>query len=83
MESAIEGGAELVDDAGRERILAMCRDLRKNAERLSQPERQQKIQAELQKAALGTQPWQAEEGLGNMLPELACPRGSMALSLCD
>ena len=39
VESAIEGGACLVDDAGRERILEICGDIHQKAIRLSRPER--------------------------------------------
>jgi len=83
VESAIEGGACLVDDAGRERLLEMCRDLRHHAQRLSQPERLGKLQSELQKAALGHQAWQRPEGEASALSELICPRGEQPLSLWD
>ena len=73
VESAIEGGARLVDEAGRERLMEMCKDLRKHAQRLSQPERLAKLQAELQKAALGHE----------AMSELICPRGDKPLSLWD
>ena len=58
VESAIESGAALVDEAGRGRILQLCRDVRQKAAKLSVPERQHKIQQELQRAAVGAQPWQ-------------------------
>ena len=83
VESALEGGARLVDDAGRERLLEMCRDLRKHATRLSQPERMGKLQAELQKASLGQQSWQRPDGEPATLSELVCPRTDKPLSLWD
>ena len=83
VESAIEGGARLVDEAGRERILEMCKDLRKHAQRLSQPERLAKLQAELQKAALGHETWQRTDGESGAMSELICPRGDKPLSLWD
>ena len=57
VESAIEGGACLPDDAGRERILELCSKVRASVKKLSQPDRLRKLQAELQRAALG-QGWQ-------------------------
>ena len=67
--------------------------MRRSAEKLSQPERQKKIQAELQKAVLGQQPGGPQTGSAHGLtsstenassiPELACPRGSKPLSLWD
>ena len=83
VESAIEGGACLQDDAGRERVLELCRDVRNTAKKLSQPERAQKIQRELHKAALGQQSWQQPATEPSTLAELACPRGSAPLSLLD
>ena len=83
VESAVDGGARLVDDAGRTRLLEMCKDLRKHATRLSQPERLGKLQAELQKAALGQQSWQRPDGEAAMLSELVCPRTDKPLSLWD
>ena len=58
VESAVEGGACLVDDAGRERLLELAGEIRQRCAKLSRPEQQQKLQAELQKAALGLQEWQ-------------------------
>jgi len=94
VESAIEGGACLVDEAGRDRILQLCRDVRSTAAKLSGAERLQKLQAELQRAAVGTQRAsvsQASEGLdppqpegssapSRTLPELACPTDRTPLS---
>ena len=74
VESALDHGARLVDDAGRERLLEMCKDLRSHATRLSQPERMRKLQAELQKASLGQQSWQRPDGEPATLSELVCPR---------
>ena len=47
VESAIESGACLVDEAGRGRVLGVCKAVRQSAARLSQPERALKIQVEL------------------------------------
>jgi hypothetical protein len=89
VESAIEGGACLVDEAGRERILEHCRALRKSAAKLSLPERQQKIQAELQRAAVGDgkgvdplQPASQRDRSGT-LAELVVPTDRTPLSLWD
>ena len=43
VESAIEGGACLVDDAGRDRILEICKEIRTQAAKLSQPERMHRL----------------------------------------
>lgn len=83
VESALEGGACLVDEAGRERLLDMCSQLRSHAKRLSHPERAQKLQAELQKAALGHQVWQRPDGEPVTVAELICPRNDQPLSLWD
>ena len=83
VESALDDGARLVDDAGRERLLEMCKDLRNHATRLSQPERMRKLQAELQKASLGQQAWQRPDGEPATLSELVCPRSDKPLSLWD
>ena len=53
IESSLESGACLVDDAGRERILAICTKIRAQAAKLSHPEKMRKLQAQLQQAALG------------------------------
>ena len=88
VESAIEGGACLVDEAGRERILEHCRALRKSAAKLSLPERQHKIQAELQRSAVGdckrVDPLQpSSQGGSGMLAELVVPTDRTPLSLWD
>lgn len=86
VESALESGACLVDDAGRERILELCKDIRNQAAKLSQRDRIHKIQAELQKTALGKQDWQRSGASGaepETVPHLEVPRGSMPLSLFD
>ena len=96
VKSAIEGGAALTDEAGQERILEECRQLRKTCERVTGHQRLHKIQTELQKAALGQQTWQSSAGAGEgvdqpqpsqdasesgTIAELGCPRGSAPLSL--
>ena len=85
VESAIEGGACHIDDAGRERILEQCRALRKSAEKLSQPQRQHRIQAELQKAALGLKSWQtsAEPAKGSTRGVLEDPAQLSELQVDD
>ena len=57
IESSLESGACLVDDAGRERILEICTKIRNAAAKLSHPEKMQKLQAQLQK-----QPWENTNG---------------------
>ena len=83
VESAIEGGACLVDEAGRDRILEICRGIRQSATKLSHHQRQKKLQRELQKAALGQQDWQSEANDAQVLSELVCPRDAKPLSLWD
>ena len=96
VESAIEGGACLVDDAGRERILELCKEIRNRAAKLSHPDKIHKLQAELQKTALGKQDWQKSgpkdfpddsppiPPLGpSTLPRLEVPRSATPLSLFD
>ena len=83
VESAIEGGACLVDEAGRDRILEICRGIRQSATKLSHHERQNKLQRELQKAALGQHNWQSEANDAQVLSELVCPRDAKPLSLWD
>ena len=53
VESAIEGGACLVDDAGRERMLDLCKQIRDSAAKLSRHDTMLKLQSELHSAALG------------------------------
>ena len=68
MDSALESGACLIDDAGRQRALEIAAEIRARCSRLSRPEKLQKLQSELQKAALGQQEWQqpaAEPNLGH------------------
>ena len=50
VESAIEGGACLLDEAGRERVLALCKQVRNAARRLTRDEHLQKLQQSFQKA---------------------------------
>lgn len=83
VESAIESGACLVDDAGRERILDICKEIRSHAAKLSQPERMHKLQTELQKTSMGTQDWQTSEKDSQTLPNLKVPRSTTPLSLWD
>ena len=97
VESAIEGGACLVDEAGRDRILQHCRDLRNSAAKLTTQGRQHKLQAELQKSAVGCrQPSDpppcerldpphpgSKDAQSKTLAELACPSGRAPLSLWD
>lgn len=96
-ESLIEGGAGLVDEAGQERILEICRKVRKSAEKLALSDRMYKIQDELRKASMGLKGWQmdgASKGLDllqqdgaeaqpKVLAELACPTDRTPLSLWD
>ena len=58
VDSILEGGACLLDEAGRERVQEACRMVIKSAEKLTMPQRQQKLQAELARASIGQQPWQ-------------------------
>ncbi len=83
VESAIEGGACLVDDAGRERILEICQDIRNQAAKLSRPNKLQKLQTELQRTALGQQEWQTAHDEPQTLPKLKVPRSGSPLSLWD
>ena len=83
VESAIEGGACLVDDAGRERILTLCQEIRAQATKLSHPDKLYKLQAELQRTALGNQEWQTRQPDTQTLPKLQVPRSTTPLSLWD
>ena len=88
VESALEGGACLVDDAGRERILEVCGEIRDRAAKLSKEDTLQKLQAELQRAALGQQTWQSQpQGSPNVeagtLPHIHVPRSTTPLSFWD
>ena len=71
--------------AGRERLLQLAGEIRTRCAKLSRPEQQQKLQAELQKAAMGNQDWQQPEDMPNptTLPRLEVPRGAAPLSLWD
>ena len=82
VESAIEGGACLTDDVGRTRILNICHEVREKCERLAPSEKQQKLEKEMQQAALGTATWQKKVD-GNGIPLLQVPRGKVPLSLWD
>ena len=96
VESAMESGACLVDDVGRERILAICAKVRRSCEKLSASNIEQRLERELQAAAMGMQPWQKEEpGSSEVRPEtepssssstiplLRVPRSRCPLSLWD
>ena len=83
VESAMEGGACLVDNAGRERILQICGQIRDGAARISRTDRLHKLQAELQSAAMGKQAWQAPDPEPGTMPKLDVPRGATPLSLWD
>ena len=87
VEAALEGGACLVDDAGRERILDMCKDIRKRCEKLSKPERQQKLQAQLAEIASRSGQTSSSDdnraASGDAVPLLEVPRGDKPLSLWD
>jgi hypothetical protein len=83
VESAVESGACLVDDAGRERILEICGEIRDSAAKLSQPAKMQKPQAQLQKTAMGQQEWQMPQDEPQTVPQLGVPRGATPLSLWD
>ena len=50
VESAIEGGACLLDEAGRERALALCSKVRQTARKLARDEHLQQLQRSSQKA---------------------------------
>ena len=73
----------MVDDAGRERILAICTKIRAQAPKLSHPEKMRKLQAQLQQAALGQQEWQKTHQDPQTLPKLEVPRDATPLSLFD
>ena len=98
IESAVESrlgeAAVLVDDAGRERILEICKKVRKSCARIG--ERTFKLQRELQKTAMGEQDWQrlAQEPSASSCPKpsvdgsdtiahLQVPRSSKPLSYWD
>ena len=74
VEAAIEGGGCAVDDDGRERILNLWQQVRKRAAKLTRPETLQKLQAEMQKAAVGEP---------DTLPRLNVPSIATPLSLWD
>ena len=82
-ESAVESGACLIDDAGRERILDICKQIRDGAANMSRPERLHKLQAELQSAAWGKHACQTSAASDDTMPQMQVPRGSTPLSLLD
>ena len=86
VEAALEGGACLLDDAGRQRLVDMCKDVRKRCEKLSRPERQQKLQAHLADvAARAGQTSSSDDtsAVSDSVPLLEVPRGDKPLSLSD
>ena len=83
VESAVEGGCCLIDEAGRERILGLCKEIRDGAAKLTRTEQLSKLQAELQRTATGEQAWQASKGCPATMPQLEAPRSSTPLSLWD
>jgi hypothetical protein len=83
-EYALESGAALVDEAGRERILELCRAVRKGAKRLVASQRQRRLQTQLARAALGQESWQqGASARAPVLPHLEVPRGTVPLSFFD
>ena len=82
VESAVEGGACLIDDVGRAKVLEICRDVRESCRRLDLPSTQAKLQKELRDAAMGTAWWQRKPD-DEELPHLVVPRGKAPLSLWD
>ena len=59
LESRLGEAACLVDEAGRARILEVCKKVRESCVTLDKEERSGKLQTELQKTATGQQEWQA------------------------
>ena len=57
-ECALESGAALIDEVGRERTLELCHAVKKGAAKLASSQRQQTLQVELARAALGQETWQ-------------------------
>lgn len=87
IEGSLDGGAGLVDDAGRERILDICKDVRKKCEKLGRAEKQQRLQSHLAEVAsrcglTGSPDDLAAPSSGGM-PLLEVPRGDKPLSLWD
>ena len=72
----------LVDDAGRARILDICKKIRQTCARLDQGGKKHKLQLELQKTATGRQEWQ-KTGPSGDLANLLQPRGRVPLSYWD
>ena len=69
VESAIEGGACLVDEAGRQRVLELCQELRQRAQKLSRPEHLQRLQSSFATAVHGSCPTGVSD-------PTACPEGA-------
>jgi hypothetical protein len=83
VESCLESGACLIDDAGRERCLEICKKIINHTAKLSHPEKRRKLEAQMQKAALGQQDWQMSSDGPHTLPKLEVPRSATPLSLFD
>ena len=83
VESAVEGGGCLIDDAGRERILGICEQIRAGAAKLSRTEKLSKLQAELQRSAMGQQTWQESTAQPGTIPRLEVTRSLTPLSRWD
>ena len=83
-EYALESGAALIDEAGRERILELCRAVRKGAEKLTSSQRMRALQAQFARTALGQEAWQqCASAAAPVLPHLEVPRGRVPLSFFD
>jgi len=92
--SAVEGGASLIDDEGRARLLEISRDVWAKCKKLSSSDAQAKLERENQKAVLGVATWQQslaattqDAGGGGPtdvgIPLMEVPRGPRPLSLWD
>ena len=82
VESAVEGGASLIHDVGRARILEICRDVRERCKRLDRPGLETQLQKDMASAARGTTWWQTVDG-AEELAHLVVPRAKVPLSLWD
>ena len=89
VESAVEGGACLMDEVGRARVLDLCAAVRKTASRISSTDRQYKLQAAFQRAANGvpqkvrTCSEPAAGASSATVDHLTVPRGKRPMSLFD
>ena len=96
VESAIEGGGCLLDEAGRDRVLALCSKVRQTAVRLDRPEHLTRLQQSFQRLC-GVHVAETELSKGcpeksvehpggggaGRIPSLNVPRGKKPLSLFD